>query len=422
MSSTLIGAILLGALGGMLGNFLILRRMALFGDMISHSLLPGLCFGFFLASYKKDYFFLLLGAFLSALLANYINEKLQKRRIFKADASLAILISGFYALGALLITKISKLHGSELSGLKGYILGQAALIQKEDLIPIFVLLCISALYLFFFYRQSILASFDKNYLAFRQKKPQLYLLLSSTLIILTLMLSLQMVGAILAASFLLIPASASLFLTANLKLRFVYSTLIGVFIGALGTLFSSMDESLATGPTIILLGFFVFLGLALFGPHKSLWSRKKFSLELQNKKLRENLLRAAYYFQEDQKNTLSLLQLMSRSSENKDVKNARKALRILITEGVFKELKANQYSLTQKGMHEAKEITRKHRLWESYVVEKMGLESNLAHENAEVFEHFLSAENLEQIEAEIPQTKDDPHGKKIPATRKTPKK
>lgn len=210
MITTLTGAVLLGLLGGLLGNFLLLRRMALLGDMMSHSLLPGLCLGFILAGYTKNYFYLFIGASLSALLANFLNEWLLKQRPFKSDATLAILISGFYAVGALLISKLSKNHGSELAGIKGYLLGQAALIQKSDLLPISILLLVSTLFILFFYKRITLSIFDAQFLNLAHQKPKLFLLLSTTLIVFTLLLSLQMVGAILAASFLLIPASISL--------------------------------------------------------------------------------------------------------------------------------------------------------------------------------------------------------------------
>lgn len=421
MITTLTGAVLLGLLGGLLGNLLLLRRMALLGDMMSHSLLPGLCVGFILAGYTKNYFFLFLGASLSALLANFLNEWILKQRPFKADATLAILISGFYAVGALLISKLAKNHGSELAGIKGYLLGQAALIQKSDLLPIGIVLLLSLLFICLFYKRIVLSIFDAQYLTFVKQKPRFFLLLSTTLIVFTLLVSLQMVGAILAASFLLIPAAISLFLSGHLHWRFVYSAISGALIGAVGTYLSSLSENLPTGPIIVLTGFIFFILAATFGPYKSIFSVFMKKLELRKIRLEENILRGAYYFYEKHQEPVSVLNLMSRSSENRDVPAARKVLRSFLKNEIFTEISPGQYSLSPKGVALAEKIVRKHRIWENFIVSKLGVSPARAHDNAEIFEHYVDEEILQTIEDEVP-SKVDPHGKNIPAARNGDKK
>lgn len=413
MTTTLIGAALLGLLGGLLGNLLLLRRMALLGDMMSHALLPGLCFGFVIAGYTKNYYALFLGASLSAILANFLNEWIIKNRPFKADASLGILISGFYAIGALLISKLSKTHGSELAGIKGYLLGQAALIQKSDIAPILILFIISAIFIGLFYKRLIYSIFDSNYLEFLHQRPRLFLLLSTTLIVFTLLLSLQMVGAILAASFLLIPAAISLFLSSKLGWRFVWSSLLGAFIGSIGTYLSSLWDNLPTGPMIVLSGFMLFILVAVFGPHRSLLSQYFKKLNLAHIRLQENILRAAYFYYEDNRRPVSVLDIMSRSTEARSVSKARKVLREFVKEEIFLETSPGQYKLTSKGERLASDMVRKHRIWETFIVEKLGVSPQSAHDNAEVFEHYVDSEILEDIAKELDLTK-DPHGKKIP--------
>lgn len=416
MIITLLGSALLGFLGGLLGNLLLLRRMALLGDMMSHSLLPGLCLGFILAGYTKNYYFLFIGAALAAFISNALNEYLLRQRPFKADATLAILISGFYAVGALLISKLAKTHGSELAGVKGYLLGQAALIQRSDIIPILILLILSTLFLGLFYKRIIISIFDTQFLIFVNQKPRVFLFLSTTLIVFTLLLSLQMVGAILAASFLLIPAAISLFLTAHLQRRFIYSAICGAVIGAAGTYTSSLSSNLPTGPIIVLCGFVLFILAAIFGPHKSIMSVFLKKRSLQKLRLRENILRAAYYFHEKENNPMSILNLMSRSTENRDVPAARKVLREFLQENIFTEESPGQYLLTPKGEELALTMVRKHRIWETFVVEKLGVSPERAHDNAEIFEHYLDEGILEDIQKELSSTQ-DPHGKKIPGLK-----
>src|SRR5215207_4708421 len=108
--NVLIGATLLGALGGTLGSFALLRRQSLVGDALAHAALPGVCLAFLLTGAKSP-----LPLFLGALAAGlagalFILATVRWSRI-KEDAAIGIVLSVFFGVGIVLLTYIQKLPG-----------------------------------------------------------------------------------------------------------------------------------------------------------------------------------------------------------------------------------------------------------------------------------------------------------------------
>jgi manganese/zinc/iron transport system permease protein len=88
---------------GLVGNYLILRRMALVGDAISHSVLPGLAIGFLLANSRRSTV-MFLGALAAGLVTTVLIELIHKRSRVKQDAAIGITFSSLFAVGVILIT------------------------------------------------------------------------------------------------------------------------------------------------------------------------------------------------------------------------------------------------------------------------------------------------------------------------------
>src|SRR5688572_3758774 len=88
---------------GLLGNFLILRRMALVGDAISHSILPGIVIAYLLGRSRGPYA-MFIGAVLAGMLTTFLIEIIQRRSRIKQDAAIGIVFSTFFAIGVLLIS------------------------------------------------------------------------------------------------------------------------------------------------------------------------------------------------------------------------------------------------------------------------------------------------------------------------------
>lgn len=98
MRNAIMTAILLGILSAVMGTYLIVQRMGLLGDVIAHAVLPGLAIAFF---FGVDIF---LGAFISGTLSTFVITWIQSQSRVKVDVAMALVFSGFLALGITLIT------------------------------------------------------------------------------------------------------------------------------------------------------------------------------------------------------------------------------------------------------------------------------------------------------------------------------
>ena len=77
-------------------------------------------------------------------------------------------------------------------------------------------------------------------------------------------------------------------------------------------------------------------------------------------------------------------------------------------------MERNALALTPAGQDEAKRLVRAHRLWETYLVNQIGLSAEQIHEDAEKYEHLLTEELIDEMEAELGFPDLDPHGSPIP--------
>src|SRR4030095_2677101 len=128
----LAGAALLGICCGLLGAFLVVRKMALVGDALSHAVLPGVAAGF-LWNQTKDPLAIFVGAVIAGLLGTVVVHMIRQTTRLKEDAALGLVLAGFYALGICLVTMIQRLPTGNKSGIDKFLFGQAAAIGPGDL-------------------------------------------------------------------------------------------------------------------------------------------------------------------------------------------------------------------------------------------------------------------------------------------------
>lgn len=105
MRTAILGTLLLGMTCGLLGSFVVLRRLSLLGDSLGHAVLPGVCAGF-LVTMTKDIRWIFAGAALSAMLAAGVIALIQRRTRLKQDAVMGLVLSGFYGLGVVMLTRL----------------------------------------------------------------------------------------------------------------------------------------------------------------------------------------------------------------------------------------------------------------------------------------------------------------------------
>jgi ABC-type Mn2+/Zn2+ transport system permease subunit len=238
----LIAATLTGALCGLMGVYIVLRRMSYIGHGLSHAVFGGAV----VSAMLGWNFFLGAGAwgFLSALLI----QGTARRRNIGADAAIGIITTASFALGVALISKSRSFEQNFESALFGNILG----VTPEDLIAIGAVSVAIALAVFLGYKQLLFTTFDPEIAPIygvptRWVDAAFALALAATIVV-----CMNVVGVTLIAAAIVIPPVAARLLTDSFGRLVIISLLLGAACGFAG-MFVSYYGDIASGPAIILL-------------------------------------------------------------------------------------------------------------------------------------------------------------------------
>ncbi len=244
-----LGGALLGALGGVLGTFAVLRGQALLGDMLSHAALPGVCLAFLIAG--RSPLALLLGAGIAAWLGAQLVSAITDTTRIKADAAIGIVLASFFALGIALLSSIQKRDDAAQAGLDKFIFGQAAAMSASDILLIVLAGGVILLSIIAFWKEFKLITFDPEFAGANGYPVRFFKALLATLIAAGIVLGLQLAGVILMVGLLVAPAAAARQWVKSLAGMALLAACFGGFSGAAGAFLSSIERGLPTGPLII---------------------------------------------------------------------------------------------------------------------------------------------------------------------------
>lgn len=260
MQRSLIVAIIVGIICAVVGSYLMVQRLALLGDAISHSVLPGLAIAFIL---EINIF---IGAFVAGLISTVCINIIRNNSKIKEDAAMGIVFSAFFALGITLITVVQKENKIDLNHfLFGNILGVSFTeVRDTIIIAVFVLLIV-----FLFYKELLFYTFDKLG-AESVGLPVKWLDTGLMILIgLTIIASLKAVGVILVLSLLITPPSTAYLLVDRLHQVMLIGVLIGI-ISSISGMYLSYYFNLPSGPAIVLVATGLFILSFLFSPSQGL--------------------------------------------------------------------------------------------------------------------------------------------------------
>ena len=262
MQRALVGCVLVGFTNGFLSAFIVLRRLALLADALSHSLLPGLAIGaifFGLAPLG-----LFSGAVVAALLVGVGGQLVARSSRLKDETAVGALYTVAFALGVILI-KYSRVPVDLSHFLFGNILG----ISNADLWIIYAVGFASAVSLVAFQRGLLLALFEPSV---AQSLGVPVARLNYTLIILAMIASLQAVGVVLSVGLLVLPAATVYLLSDSYRALSWYGGLLGAG-GAVAGLLLSYWTDIPSGPAIVLVLGVCFVLALVFGPKYGVLAR-----------------------------------------------------------------------------------------------------------------------------------------------------
>ncbi|MGD1914918.1 MAG: metal ABC transporter permease [Phycisphaerales bacterium] len=409
----LLAAILAAVCCALLGNFLVLRRISLMGDAMSHSVLPGLVIAFLITG-SRSAPVMFVGAALAGIATVVLVELIKRLGRVEPGAAMGVVFSVLFALGVLLIERAARnteldadcvLHG-QLESLvwdgpsSWSALGLSEVIQAAPpSIWTLVITCVLAILLVVvLFKELRLAAFDP---AFGTSQG-----FSATALHYVLMVfvagatvaAFEAVGSILVIAMLIVPASIARLLTDRLASQIMVSVVAAIAAAVSGYIGSfaipdalGVTEVNAAGSMTVVLGL-ILVAAAALGPRYGVLASIVRRGRMARRIALDNLLASVFRAEERGRS-------VSAAVRSSTLARARRRGFV----------KPDAVELTATGRAAAAAVVRRHRMWESYLVDEAGLAQDHVHAPAEQLEHLMDTTPNES-------TGRDPHGRPIPGT------
>jgi manganese/zinc/iron transport system permease protein len=422
--------VIVGMLGAMscalLGNYLVLRRMSMMGDAISHAVLPGLAIAF-LVSGSRESLPMLIGAILIGVLTTLFIHGIDRLSGLDRGASMGVVFTTLFAIGLILIRQAADhvdldpgcvLYGAiELTPLDtydwfGWEIPQAALTNG-------VMLLINLIFVLLFFKELKITSFDPALATTIGINANFMQYTLMTLVAATTIAAFESVGSILVIAMLIVPGAAAHLLTDRLGRMLLISLVfaaVSAFVGHIGaitipTWFGFEDTSTA-GMMAFMAGV-LFCAVLLFAPRYGLISRLLHQALLGIKIIRDDTLGFLYRYQEMAASDAPPVQI----TQLKEALKADFAVNLSLWDLARKKMVrrvADRLTLTESGFDNGKNLVRSHRLWETYLCDKMGYCGADIHRTAHELEHYTDADMQTELGQVTGNPIFDPHQRKIP--------
>lgn len=275
---------------GLVGKYLILRRMALVGDAISHSVLPGLAIGFLLAN-SRNSLVMFLGALGAGIVTTVIIELIHRKSRVKQDAAIGITFSSLFALGVIIISvfasKVDLDQECVLYGEIGNVPLQAPYITLGPLtlgpptvVRMGVVTLVVALLITMFYKELLISSFDPGLAMSVGINPTLvhYSLMAALSVV--VVSAFEAVGAILVIAMLVLPGATASLLSHRLPLIFTL-TIVHAALSAVLGMHLGLWLNCSLAAAMVVMGAVLFALAWLFSPMHGLirWWMRRGALE-----------------------------------------------------------------------------------------------------------------------------------------------
>ena len=413
----IIGTTLLGLAAGLIGTFLLLRKRALLSDAISHATLPGIALAFILMSVVLGDGKILLGLIAGAAIFSVLGTAsvlfIQNRTRLKDDAALGIVLSVYFGLGIALMGLATRMETGNAAGLTSFIYGKTASMLFFDAMLIAMTAGLAILFCILFFKEFALICFDADYGATQGWPVGNLDFLMMTIVVVVTVIGLQAVGLILVVALLIIPAAAARFWTFQLRRMLVLSGFFGALSGMLGAGISALMANLPAGAVIVLTASAIFIFSMIFGSARGLMRLLLERQALRRRILHENLLRDLYEWHESMQTSehATALRFEDHSPQMRDLLSRRswsprqltRTARRLKASGWLILDQENRLLFTPEGIQAAKEVVRKHRLWEAYLISHADVAAGMVDLNADRIEHVLDEDIIRQLEVLFPE-------------------
>jgi zinc/manganese transport system permease protein len=262
MRRALVGCLALSLGAPPIGVFLMLRRMSLMGDALSHAVLPGAAIGYLLFGLSLPA--MSFGGFIAGLAVALAAGLVARATLLREDASLA----GFYLVSLALGVLIVSIRGSNID-LLHVLFGTVLALDDAALVLVAAITTISLIVLAVIYRPLVLECFDPQFLRSASGWSSPTHLIFLVLVVLNLVAGFQALGTLMAVGIMLLPAVTARFWAEDVS-GLILVAIASAFAASAAGLLLSYYANVPTGPAIILLCGAFYVVSMLFGPHGGL--------------------------------------------------------------------------------------------------------------------------------------------------------
>lgn len=407
------------------GTFLVLRRMSMMGDAISHAVLPGLAAAFLLSG-SRNSLPMLVGAAIVGLLTALFTQAIARHGAVEESASMGVVFTSLFALGLLMVVRAADavdldpgcvLYGSlELTPLDqvriaGVRLPRVVLLLGGVLIAnLLVLGC--------FYKELKVSSFDPELATTLGYSASFLHYLLMTMVALTAVACFESVGSILVIAMLVVPGATALLLADRLYAVLAIAVLAAAASGVLGHVAAivvpgwwGLGDTSTSGMMAVMAGLLFLLAL-VFGPRQGMVSRWMHRARLSLRIVEEDVLGLLYRLEELRAENEASSALLARTLPDAGWMR-RRAVNRLRARGAVK-WREKRLRLSDKGRTAARSLIRSHRLWELYLYQHMAIPADHVHASAERLEHVTGPAMRRDLAESVASAQCDPQGKQIP--------
>ena len=393
---------------GLVGTLLVVRRMSLLGDAISHAVLPGIVIAVLLGG-RPGGPLVFVAATAAALLTVWLTQALAARAGVAADAGAGVVFTTMFALGVALVSAAGRgAHidaACVLAGDLTFVPFDTLAIAGRELPRAFVagatVLAILAAAAWATWKLQVTTAFDAD--AARAAGLPVAAVTAGllTATALATVAGFQAVGAILVVALLVVPAAAAELLVPRLHQVAVLAMLLAAGGACLGYLAAWRLEVNEAGAIAVVLGL-EYLAAAILAPHDGVVARLVSAARFGWRVACEDALAALWRGERTGTAAAGRAPLRGRLA------------RLGLWAGGDVVRTADGWRLTPRGRRAAEMVVRSHRLWEAWLGRHAELPVDHLHPPAEWVEHHLGTEVRQRLEADLGGGAADPHGREIP--------
>lgn len=426
---------------GLLGNMLVLRRLSLMGDAISHAVLPGLVVAFLITEMRTS-LPMFIGAAIAGILTVVLVEVVRKLGRVESGAAMGVVFSILFALGVVLIERAARqvdldancvLNGSleqvfmlDVSDWGSFLAPSEWHLLPRQLLTLTGATVLSVLFIALLFKELRITGFDPALATSLGFNSSLVHYLYMIVVAIAVVASFEAVGSILVIAMLICPAATARLLTDRFLWQFIISGIVALISGVVGYLLGPLapqvlgiDTAINAAGMMTLVGGAILALAVLFAPAHGLIAQRVRRLRLAVAVALEDLLGMLYRAEEleadDEKDVAVTFGGIRIGDAQRALgggltawlamRQARAAGLVTGADGVVQ--------LNDSGRARGRSVVRSHRLWESWLVERLGLRPDHVHRTAMGLEHITTPQMQDELATAAP-TERDPHDRPIP--------